>query len=217
MSASPSGRDLLVALKARAGVSGPGLLIPVGFPAEAFLRPVATQVDRLNRADIQALTDWRNQFVEAFLTEFRATPVRTERWLVDSVGPKANKILFMVDDLSGRTWAYMGLDYIDWNQLYGEADAIVRGGEAPAGSTKRALLTLLRWGVGQLGLRKLGVRVRSDNPAVEFYRKVGFREIHRTALRRIEEPEMIRWTEDSSLETATTHLVHMRWEVTAQE
>lgn len=158
------------------------------------------------------LTEWRNRFVQAFLTEFEATESRTARWLAEVVGPREGKILFMVDDLNGRTFGYMGLDYIDWEQAYGEADAIVRGAEAAPGTMKRALQTLLSWARGQLGLRELGVRVRSDNTALEFYRKVGFHEMRRVPLRRLEEPQMIRWVEDASLESSKVHLVHMRWQ-----
>lgn len=212
MSDAVSGRELLAALKAAAGAPGPGLIIPVGSPAEAILRPVATQEKRLNSNDVRVLTDWRNRFVSAFLNEFEATPSRTARWLVDVVGVKPGKILFMADDLRGKTWGYMGLDYIDWDQGYGEADAIVRGGEAVPGRTKRALQVLLAWAKGQLGLRELGVRVRSDNPALEFYQKTGFREARRVPLRRVMEPGNTRWVEDPLLQGATVHLVHMRWD-----
>lgn len=207
-----SGRELLVALKAAAGAPGPGLVLPVGSPVEATLRPVATREELLNANDVQVLTDWRNRFVTAFLNEFQATPSRTVRWLVDVVRVNPGKILFMADDLFGKTWGYMGLDYIDWAQGYGEADAIVRGGDAVPGRTQRTLKVLLAWGKGQLGLRKLGVRVRSDNPALEFYRKSGFNEIRRVPLRRVTEPAGARWIEDPSLRAATVHLVHMRWD-----
>ncbi len=163
------------------------------------------------------LTDWRNRFVQAFLNEFTATYNQTARWLVEVVGPKEGKILFMIDDHNCRTFGYMGLDCIDWDRAYGEADAVVRGAEAPPGTMKRALQTLLAWARGQLGLRELGVRVRSDNTALEFYHKGGFREVRRVPLRRVEEPQMIRWAEDESLESAEVYLVHMRWQANNQE
>ena len=103
----------------------------------------------------------------------------------------------------------MGLDFINWKTGYGEADAIVRGKEAPPGTMKIALQTLLGWGLAQLGLRSLGVRVRSDNTALEFYRKVGFVEERRVPLRRIDDFDMIRWVEDSSLNPADLSLVYM--------
>jgi RimJ/RimL family protein N-acetyltransferase len=211
------GRDLLVSLKATAGMPGPSVMIPVGSPPIAFLRPVATREAFLNPADVQCLTDWRNRFVNAFLTEFDATEERTARWLVEVVGINNGKILFMVDDQDGLTFGYMGLDYINWEEAYGEADAIVRGGEARPGVMKSALLTLLYWAKGQLGLRTLGVRVRSDNSALVFYQKVGFHEIKRVSLRKAVEPEMVRWLEDESMENAELHLVHMDWHDVSQD
>jgi hypothetical protein len=115
----------------------------------------------------------------------------------------------MVDDLNARTFGYMGLDFINWETGYGEADAIVRGEEAPPGTMKIALQTLLSWALGQLGLRSLGVRVRSDNTALEFYRKVGFSEERRVPLRRVDDFDMIRWVEDYSLNPADLSLVYM--------
>ncbi|MDD2901689.1 MAG: GNAT family N-acetyltransferase [Syntrophales bacterium] len=205
------GCRLVAALKATTGKSGVSLIIPVGSPPSAFLRPVATQKEFINLNDVHYLTSWRNHFVKAFLTEFQATESRTTQWLVETVGPNSGKILFMVDDLNNSTFGYMGLDYIDWNTRYGEADAIVRGGDAAPGAMKLALRTLLFWAQGQLGLQKLGVRVRSDNTAIEFYQKVGFREVKRVPLRRVEDPGIIRWVEDSSIKDDKLSLVYMSW------
>lgn len=212
-----SGRDLLVVLKATAGMPGPALVIPVDYPPIAFLRPVATKKELLNAEDVSVLTKWRNQFVHSFLTEFEALESRTARWLTEVVGPNEQKILFMVDDLNGLTFGYMGLDYSNWDEEYGEADAVVRGRDAAPGSMKLALQTLLKWAQGKLGLQELGVRVRSDNTAVEFYRKVGFYEVRRVPLRRVEEPAMVRWVEDESLENAKVYLIYMLWQPRNQE
>jgi len=196
------GRELLAALKATAGGDGPPLLVPVGKPPAAYLRPVPTRPDRINRNDVRCLTEWRNKFLPAFLTEFEATEARTSRWLTEHVGPNPGKILFMVEEPNGNAFAYMGLDMIDWERGYGEADAIVRGGEAPKGVMTSALQTLLNWAQSALGLKHLGVRVRSNNTAVDFYKKCGFVETHRVSLRRIDEPGMIRYVEDPNAREA---------------
>src|SRR3954469_15815153 len=93
------GRELLSAAKASASYPPPALCLPVGRPAVGLLRPVITRTGRIPYADLQALTEWRNRFVHAFLSEFTATEERTERWLVESVGSDDSRILFMVDDL----------------------------------------------------------------------------------------------------------------------
>lgn len=206
-----NGRELLKMLKATAGTPGPCVCLPVGQPVEAVLRPVATAAERLNAKDVKLLTDWRNRFVKSFLTDFVATENRTARWLTDFVGPNDNKILFMVD-VNGQTVGNIGLDFINWDTGYGEADNIVRGGDSRKGLMKLALKTTLEWAYGQLGLSELGVRVRSDNPALEFYRKVGFREIKRIPLRKTEEPDMVRWVEDPAFDSSSASLVYMLYE-----
>ena len=198
---------MIRALKATAGA---GLVLPVAAPA-AWLRPVATDPARLDPADVGRLTAWRNRHVRSFLTEFEATPQRTADWLTRVVGPRDSKILFMVDEPDGRTVGYMGLDYIDWERRYGEADAIVRGEDAPRGLMRAALLTLLRWGRRSLGLERLDVRVLADNPAVEFYRKVGFVEHERIPLRRTEGPGGVAWVEDRAARDAERQLVCLTW------
>lgn len=208
---SDSGRLLLKGLKETAGSPGPELKLVVGQPAIAVLRPVATRPDRINARDVSYLTQWRNRFVTSFLTEFNATDTQTANWLSRIVGPNDGKILFMVDDMAGNTFAYMGLDFISWEEMSGEADAIVRGGDAPPGTMKVALTALLDWASGSLGLRHLGVRVRSDNSALEFYRKIGFVEQSRTPLVRHTEQNMIRWSPATPDQAGEIELVHMAW------
>ena len=205
-----AGKALLKSLKATAGTSGPYVCIPIGQPVEAVLRPVPTNPDRLNANDVALLTEWRNRFVRSFLTDFIATEKRTAHWLTEFVGPNENKILFMVD-VKGQTVGNIGLDFINWETGYGEADNIVKGGNSRPGLVKLALQTTLAWAVNQLGLTELGVRVRSDNTALDFYRKVGFKESKRVPLRKIEETDMVRWVEDPAFEAASASLVYMTY------
>jgi RimJ/RimL family protein N-acetyltransferase len=196
-------RVLLTTMKASASPS-----LPVGDPPEAVLRPVDTR--RPSPGDVLVLTEWRNRFVASFLTEFDATEERTARWLTEAVGPDDTRVLFMVDDCrDGRTIGYMGLAFIDWEGGYGEADAVVRGREAPRGLMSKAMDAMLRWGREQLGLATLGVRVRSDNPAIDFYRKFGFLEVKRVPLRREDADDMVKWVEDEALSGGEPSLVHM--------
>jgi len=82
---------------------------------------------------------------------------------------------------------------------------------------KRALHTLLALGRSRLGLVELGVRVRSDNTTLQFHRKADYREIRRGPLGPVEEPGIINWVEDESLETAKLYLVYTRWQADKQE
>ena len=207
-----SGRKLLEALKRSAGGPGPELGLVVGSPPQSILRPIATRRERLNQSDVRVLTEWRNQFVTSFLTEFQAIEERTADWLVTFVGPNPNKILFMVDDAVGNTFGYMGLDLIDWEDHTGEVDAIVRGGTAPRGAMAAALTALIQWARVQLELDQIYVRVRSDNSALHFYEKIGFEEFRRVALIRRQKQNEIHWEEDETSEIDSPCLVHLRYE-----
>ena len=209
MNSVSHGPGLLKALKAVAGAPGPQLLIPVASPPVAWLRVVPTRPEFINPTDVACLTLWRNRFVTSFLTEFEATHERTRQWLTEVVGPSDGKILFMLDGADGRPFGYMGIASINWETASAEADAIVRGGDAPRGTMRIALHTLLAWARHHLELRELGVRVRSDNPAVLFYEKIGFREQRRVPLRRSDNPHLIQWSEDPSALDSQVHLVHM--------
>ncbi len=206
MGASP--RDLLVALKAAAGRPGPQLqLVP---DAGLRLRPVATGLEAQSEDDVRCLTEWRNRYVTAFLTEFVATEAQTASWLANVVGPSDDRILFMIDDDSGTTVGYMGIAFIDWDRSYAEADAIVRGRELPKGAMGRALKSLIAWAKGQLRMATIGVRVRSDNPALEFYRRIGFVEHRRVPLSRRHESNMTVWYENPEDVSSSVWLVHHR-------
>lgn len=202
---------LLRALKDAANHGDPAPCIPVGRPVRTLLRPVATRPGRLREADVRALTDWRNRHVGAFLHEFRATPERTAAWLARVVGLDDSRLLFMLDDLDGRTFGYMGLAFIDWERGEVEADAIVRGAEVGRGVMSEALSTLLAWARSHLQLPKIGVRVRSDNPALGFYEKLGFVEQRRVALARSAGDDGVLWVEQGPAQAGELALVHMRY------
>ncbi len=191
-----NGSDILETLKEIAGRPGPQLVLRVGSPPIAYLRPVATKPSLQNDNDITLLTRWRNKHPNAFLTEFNATTLQTSNWLSSTVHNDNGRILFMVDDNNGDTIGYMGLAYIDWDRNYGEADAVVRGKPASKGLMRQCLLSMLSWAAGQLALDDIGVRVLSDNPALEFYRKCSFVETKRVPLSRKHENGKVIWFED---------------------
>ena len=211
MSAVTSGQALLRALKDRTVAGAPTLVLPVGLPTRALLRPIATRPGATDPVDVRLLSQWRNRHVKSFLTEFNAHDERTAAWLGGPVHADGSKILFMLDALDGKRLGHLGLGFIDWQAGYGEADAIVSGGESPPGLMKLALRTLLHWARDQLGLATLGVRVRSDNPAVLFCEKVGFRELQRVPLVRRGDAEFTEWFEDSAAKDSVASLVYMSY------
>jgi RimJ/RimL family protein N-acetyltransferase len=208
-----NGKELLSLIKKTTQANISPLVIPVGHPVAAYLRPIATaDKDNLDAIDLQLLSQWRNKYVKSFLTEFNATPERTAIWLTSHVHHNDGKILFMLEDLNGNRLGHIGLAFINWETGYGEADAIVSGGDSPKGLMKFALQTSLTWAKSQLGLTSIGVRVRSDNSALEFYKKVGFIEYKRIALVRSFENDSVIWSEEPSVKESVASLVYMLYQ-----
>jgi RimJ/RimL family protein N-acetyltransferase len=209
MTTPTAGQQLFAAIKLTARADQSGLVLLVGRPLAAVIRPIATVPGRIDALDVQLLTEWRNRYVKSFLTEFISTPERTNAWLAGAVHANVGKMLFMVETPDGERVGHVGLGFIDWARRYGEADAIVSGGKSPPGLMKASLLTLMRWARDVLGLETLAVRVRSDNPAVEFYRKVGFREIKRVPIVATSVNGGVNWAEDSLAIDGAAALVYM--------
>jgi RimJ/RimL family protein N-acetyltransferase len=213
------GQALLRALKDTTRADrAPALVLPVvgDGSVRALLRPIATLPGQTDPTDVRLLSEWRNRHVTRFLTEFEAHDARTRQWLEGPIHAHGGKILFMLDTPDGVRLGHLGLGFIDWRRGYGEADAIVSGGASPPGLMQLALRTLLAWAHGQLGLSELAVRVRSDNPACEFYRKVGFVEFQRVPLGVRIEPGLTEWFEDPALPAGREpSLVHMRYQAPA--
>jgi RimJ/RimL family protein N-acetyltransferase len=202
--------QLIQRLKNNNGIHNYNFCITIGSPILAFLRPISTNIDHLNHDDIKRLTDWRNQYKNAFLTEFIATEAQTKKWLVEYVGKNPNKILFMLETVDGKTIGYMGIDYINEENSYAEADAIVRGIEYGKGLMKIALHALLKWTKYQLGIKHIWVRVLSDNKALHFYTNVGFTEVKRIPLSKIINEDMIIWVEDNKNPNPNRYIVYMK-------
>ncbi|MBP9046432.1 MAG: GNAT family N-acetyltransferase [Moraxellaceae bacterium] len=209
MSTNHAGRQLFAAIKQTTRAGHSPVVLTIGRPLLATLRPIATIPGNLDALDVKLLTDWRNQHVKSFLSEFVANERQTEQWLGQSVHQNDGKMLFMVETLQGERVGHVGLGFIDWSMAYGEADAIVSGGKSPKGLMKESLLTLMRWSRDVLGLRALAVRVRSDNSAVAFYQKVGFEEFKRVPIVPMTVSGGVTWVEDPMAVNCVATLVHM--------
>jgi RimJ/RimL family protein N-acetyltransferase len=208
MTSRVQGKQLLINLKSTATAVEPQLGLKVDTPDIAWLRPVATRREVQSEEDVHCLTEWRNKFVTSFLNEFEATESQTSDWLAEKVGPDHNRILFMIDDAEKQTIGYMGINFIDWESGYAEADSIVRGKNAAKGIMTASLKVMIAWGRGQLGLQSIGVRVRSDNPALLFYQRFGFVEQKRVPLSfRALQKELV-WYEDPDNSSSTVSLVY---------
>jgi len=142
------------------------------------LRPLQATV---TSRDVELLTEWRNRYRKFFLTDFTATVPQTQAWLLKS-GSDPNRILFMIETERGSPFGHAGLCKLRPAEAYAELDNVVRGADGPRGAMTAAVTTLCDWAASSLGVTALWVRVMSDNPAVSFYEKLGFRRAYDVAL-----------------------------------
>ncbi|MGQ0803899.1 MAG: GNAT family N-acetyltransferase [Actinomycetota bacterium] len=178
-----------------------------------LLRPIRAATAAPDHPDVGLLTDARNRNVRSFLTEFVATREQTARWLREVVTANPGKLLFVLESDAGAV-GYMGLDFIDWDANSGEIDAIVRTGAPYPGAMTIGTRALIAWARAQLQLDEIQVQVRSDNPALAFYRQLGFRELARVPLRQEHDAQAdkISWLEDPTLSEPELWLVRHVYE-----
>jgi len=194
--------------------SRPTLVLPVD--DGLWLRPICSAVATRDDPDVGLLTDTRNRYPRSFITEFVATRDRTARWLREVVTANPGKLLFVLEDGTDAI-GYMGLDFVDWQENTGELDSVARSSPNRPGAMTKGAKTLIAWAREQLELDDIRVRVRSDNPALAFYRKLGFRELRRVPLRSSYDTELERvvWSEEPDLGEPELWLVHHRYACSA--
>jgi RimJ/RimL family protein N-acetyltransferase len=184
------GRSLMAYLKKNCYPDQP-YSIPLQNALGIHLRMVST-INPLEE-DVIKLTNWRNQNVHSFLTEFEATPQRTRNWLTQLVANDMSRTLFMVEEVGYIPIGYIGLAFIDYSTQSAEADSVVRGTPNHPGIMSKALTTLINWANIKLEVKQIGVRVLADNPAIAFYQKFGFQEVRREALKLERSSDMVAW------------------------
>jgi RimJ/RimL family protein N-acetyltransferase len=204
------GRKLMQFLKKQDCPPDESFSMKIRNAPEVRLRMISTSNPKED--DMIYLSEWRNRYVRSFLTEFHATPQRTRTWVTRAVAQDLSRILFMIEEPGRPPLGYIGLAFIDYDRHVAEADSVVRGNSGHPGIMTKALQTLIEWAQADLGIKKIGVRVLSDNPAVAFYEKFGFRDVKRTPLQREVSPGFVIWKEAIGEKDNTSGirwLVHM--------
>jgi RimJ/RimL family protein N-acetyltransferase len=190
---------VLAAIRAaKQTLPSPPLQLPVccGGAVVARLEPV-TWADADDEAAVALLADWRRAAADAFPSQFPVTQAGTQRWLVKQLLETPDRVLFWVTTPDGRRLGHLGLFRYDPLEQQIEIDNVVRGvpGELP-GVMTAALHTLLGWTFGTLGMTAVFLRVFSDNArALRLYERLGFCEVLRLPLARVEEGDVVRWVE----------------------
>ncbi|MFZ5845321.1 MAG: GNAT family N-acetyltransferase [Patescibacteria group bacterium] len=149
-----------------------------------------------NKNEIKLMALWRKRNSRWFPAIFRVTLKGTKRWAHSQLLEMPERILFMVEDLSGREIGHMGLYRFNFSDKSCEIDNVIRGKMLVPGVMTLALKTLINWSYSVLQVKNLYLRVFSDNKkAISFYERCGFKEIEKIPLQKKKEGATIRWKE----------------------
>jgi len=135
-----------------------------------------------NEFYIESLTNWRKRYMKYFLTQFETSINRTRAWLINTVIPSNNRLLFLIFDENKRLIGNIGLANIEDNKC--ELDNVIRG---ERGAHPRLIyyseIALLKWIFFEKSLSFVNLHVFSNNlSALKLYTSVGFKEIDRKLL-----------------------------------
>lgn len=161
---------------------------------QGYLVPVC----ELHAADdqlISKLADWRHENAFAYPTRFPVTAVGTKSWLRSKLLDVEDRILFLVLDHHGNPVGHLGFADCINGEAEMEIDNVVRGEkEVEPGIMRNAMEALINWAEEVIGPRSIYLRVlRTNDHAIQFYRRLGWTDGQLTPLRRYEEGERIEY------------------------
>lgn len=138
-----------------------GWLFPVTWNYRAILPDCAAQ-----------LAQWRNENPSFSPDRFEATEESTAKWLDCNILGREDRVLFLILSADGVRVGHIGFSGLDERERSFEVDAVLRGAKTCCpGIMGSALHTLVRWGLKELRLRKITLRVLSENTgAIHFYK-----------------------------------------------
>ncbi len=140
------------------------------------LRPI-TRDFRLSLPGCPALlARWRNENPTLSAQSFTATTAGTARWLEEQIIGRGDRLLFLIVLLDDSLVGHIGFSSFEYAHRLCEVDAVLRGEpNAPPGIMTFAMRALINWGLQELGLNHIQLRVFSDNThAIRFYKRNDF-------------------------------------------
>ena len=144
---------------------------------------------------IAKLAQWRTDNAQAYPTQFPVTIAGTTSWLRSKLLDVEARILFLVLDMYGNPIGHLGFANAINDRREMEIDNVVRGiKDVHPGIMRDAMLVLLNWAQETIGPQVIYLQVMNDNMhAIEFYRKLGFKDDQKSPLRRYQEGESIEY------------------------
>ena len=130
---------------------------------------------------VSAMGKWRDAHQYAYPSRFAVTDTGTAKWLKSAVIDNENRLLFLMQDPSGKYLGHIGFLKLDETRC--EIDNVLRGESEVPGIVNSALRELERFASEELGLESLELRVLASNShAVDFYLRNDYHEINRIGL-----------------------------------
>jgi len=142
----------------------------------AYLRPITADFKTTLPECPMLLTKWREENPTISTGTFEPTVERTENWLSQYVIGRDDRLLFLIMCLNGGFLGHIGFSSFDFAEKSCEIDAVLRGVKnLLPGLMTFSMHSLVYWGIRELHLEKILLKVFSDNrQAIRFYEKFGF-------------------------------------------
>ena len=150
---------------------------------DGFLVPVCAA--HINDDDLlRKLTNWRNANVHVYPTQFTATLESTRAWLIDRLLNVPDRILFLVQNNSGKVIGHIGFSGCFNENCFFEIDNVIRGEQnCSKGIFSKSINALIEWARKTINVNGFVLRVMEDNPAaIDFYKENSFVETRRIPL-----------------------------------
>jgi RimJ/RimL family protein N-acetyltransferase len=148
------------------------------------------------------LTAWRQKYMAYFLSQFQATPSRTQTWLNNIVIPSPDRILFLIQTNESEFIGNFGICNIQAESL--ELDNLIRG--KPGGDRKLiyyAEIAMLSWAFGTIGRNTVCLHVFSNNEkTIALHTKIGFQPYQIMPLYGKQDGEFLRYSKAPDQGTA---------------
>lgn len=161
-----------------------------------YLRPITQHYAITLPGCADLLARWRNENAHMAPGHFMATPESTKKWLDQQIIARADRILFLIISTDGTKIGHIGLASFDYQAKSCEIDAVVRGEKAGYGGMMTfALNSLIYWGLTELKLKQILLRVLADNErAISFYNRNSFCKVKEIPLYQIISADEEAWT-----------------------
>lgn len=177
-----------------------------------FLRPITTDYNRSLPTCVSLLGKWRKENPSLSPARFEISDERTDSWLQKLVINNNNRIIFLIQDVSGTNIGHIGLAGFRHDEAIAEVDSVLRGEKnVYPQMMEYSMNALLNWGKSVLSIQHFDLEVIWNNEhAIHFYERCGFVKDYLIPLRKEVLPNEVKWVVDYELgQTAELYYQHM--------